>query len=232
MGVGPLRAVLRAVRRHVRRRVRLPLAELDGPRLDLARRLQAIAQNGLHYSGSPFEHERYEAVRAIAAELAASELEPLESLVETFAAQTGHACPKIDVRAAAFRDGKVLLVRNVDDARWSLPGGWAETGESPRTSAEKELREESGYTGRATKLVGIWEQDSRDRPRWPFYGWKLAFLCELADEATGELHAIEVDDVGFFGADELPELSVRSSAEQLRICFEHAREPSLPTVFE
>jgi ADP-ribose pyrophosphatase YjhB (NUDIX family) len=196
------------------------------------RRLQAIAQNGLQYSDSAFDHERYEQVRAIAAELAATADEPLEPLVEAFAAQSGQACPKIDVRAAAFRNGRVLLVRNVDDGHWSLPGGWAETGESPRVAAEKELREESGFAGHATKLVGVWEQDGRSRPRWPFYGWRLCFLCELAGAEPGPVHAIEIDDVGFFAADALPKLGVRTSADQLQLCFDHAREPSLPTVFE
>src|SRR4029453_3730372 len=34
--------------------------------------LRAIAQSGLTYAESPFDHERYEAVRRVAAELAAS----------------------------------------------------------------------------------------------------------------------------------------------------------------
>jgi ADP-ribose pyrophosphatase YjhB (NUDIX family) len=196
------------------------------------RRLQAIAQNGLTYTDGPFDRERYEQIRTVAAEMGASEDEPLESLAETFAAQTGYACPKIDVRAAAFRDGSVLLVRATDDGLWSLPGGWAETGESPRQSAEKELLEESGFRGRATKVVGVWELDVRGRPRWPFYAWRVCLLCELADDAPGPLHANEISDAGFFARDALPELSGRSPFQHVLACFEHAGDPALPTVFE
>ena len=196
------------------------------------RRLQAIAQNGLHYTASAFERERFEEVRAIAAELAVSPEEPLESLAETFAAERGHACPKLDVRAAAFRAERVLLVRGRDDGLWTLPGGWAEVGESPRVAVEKELAEESGYRGRATKLVGIYEQDVRHRPRWPFYGWKLVFLCELVDAGPGAPQASEIVDVGFFGPDELPELSPRTPPEHVAAALAHLRDPALATAFE
>jgi ADP-ribose pyrophosphatase YjhB (NUDIX family) len=196
------------------------------------RRLQAIAQNGLLYTQSDFERERFEEVRAIAAELAASAAEPLESLAETFAAERGHACPKLDVRGAAFRDGQVLLVRGRDDGLWTLPGGWAEVGESPRVAVEKELAEESGYRGRATKLVGIYEQDVRDRPRWPFYGWKLVFLCELVADAPSAPQASEITDVAFFAPDELPELSRRTPPAHLAAAFAHARDPGLATELE
>lgn len=196
------------------------------------RRLQAIAQNGLQYTESPFERERFEEVRAIAAELAASDDAPLEELAASFAAESGHACPKIDVRAVAFRDDRVLLVQGADDGGWTPPGGWAEVGESPRAAVEKELVEESGYRGTATRLVGVWEVDARDRSRWPFYGWKLVFLCELADEAPAGHQASEIAAVGFFALDELPPLSGRIRAEQIHAAFAAHRDRSLDTVFE
>jgi len=117
--------------------------------LDWVRRLQAIAQNGLLYSDSQFDRERYEELRAVAAEIAAVGGADPEQLVATFAAQGGHATPKVDVRAVAFREGRILLVRNRDDGLWSPPGGWVEVGERPSQAAEKELRDESGFSGRA-----------------------------------------------------------------------------------
>jgi ADP-ribose pyrophosphatase YjhB (NUDIX family) len=130
--------------------------------LDWVRRLQAVAQNGVYYASNAFDRERFEEVGAIAAEIAAADGRPVEELAARFAEESGHACPKVDVRAAAFRDGRVLFVRGADDGLWTLPGGWAEVGESPRAAVEKELREESGFRGRAVKLVGAYERDGRD----------------------------------------------------------------------
>ena len=196
------------------------------------RRLQAIAQNGLNYSENPFERERFEEVRTIAAELAASDDEPLEELVSAFAAQSGHASPKIDVRSLAIRGDEILLVRGRDDGLWTPPGGWAEVGESPRTSAEKELREESGYAGRAVELLGLFEIDVRHRPRWPFYGWKVLFRCELEDAEPVAHQASEIAEVGFFAEDALPELSGRIRAEHVALAFAQHRDPSRRPVFD
>lgn len=199
--------------------------------LDWVRRLQAIAQSGLTYDPHPFHRERYEQIRQIAAEMAAGELQP-EELLAAFALETGHATPKIDVRAAAFRDGRVLLVRGLDDGLWTLPGGWAEVGEKPSEAAEKELREESGHAGRAVKLIGMFERDVRGRARFPFYAYKIYFLCELDDEEPAPVQASEISEAAFFAEEELPPLSPRTPREHLARAFDHLRDPSLPADFD
>lgn len=195
-------------------------------RLDRARRLQALAQNGLHYATSPFDVERFEEVRAIAAELAAAPAEDEERLLATWAADRGHATPKIDVRGVVARDETVLLVRGIDDGRWTLPGGWAEVGESPRQAVEKEVREEAGLVVRAERVLAILDRDVRGRARFPFHGWKVYVLC--AELEQGEPDGIETDATGFFAEDELPELSERLPAEHLARVFAHLRDPALP----
>jgi ADP-ribose pyrophosphatase YjhB (NUDIX family) len=196
------------------------------------RRLQAVGQNGLRYTSDPFDRERFEEVRAVAAEVAARGGAPVEALAASFAAESGHACPKLDVRAAAFRDERILLVRGADDGLWTPPGGWAEVGESPRRAVEKELREESGHTGRATKLIGVFDRDARDRPRWPFHAWKVWFLCELEAGDPSPPQASEVAEVGFFARDELPPLSARAPAPEVALAFEHRRDPARAADFD
>jgi ADP-ribose pyrophosphatase YjhB (NUDIX family) len=205
----------------------------SSPWLAWVRRLQAVAQNGLQYAKDDFERERFAEVRAIAAEIGALGGAPAEELAATFAAESGHASPKLDVRAAAFRDdGRVLLVRGLDDGRWTVPGGWAEVGETPRVAVEKELREESGYTGRAVSLIGVFERDARDRSRFGFYAWKVWFRCELDGGDPAPPQASEITDVGFFAEDEVPELSLRTPPEQLAHAFAQFRDSSLPPAFD
>jgi ADP-ribose pyrophosphatase YjhB (NUDIX family) len=200
--------------------------------LDRVRRLQAVAQNGLQYANNPFDRERFEEVRTIAAELGASGGTPVEELAAAFASEAGHATPKLDVRAAAFRDGRILLVRGLDDGRWTVPGGWAEVGESPHVAAEKELREESGHGGRAVRLIGVYDRDARARTRHPFHAWKVWFLCELDPGEPAPPQASEVTDVGFFAEDALPELSERTPARQLAAAFAHLRDPLRAAEFD
>src|ERR1039457_1606138 len=129
--------------------------------LDWARRLQAIAQSGLAYSPNQYDLDRYEAVREIAAEMmaagSASSVAPIRDL---FAGQTGYATPKVDMRAAVFRENRILLVQESEDGAWSLPGGWADVGESPAEATVREVREEPGYETRG-------ETAGRVRPQSP-----------------------------------------------------------------
>jgi ADP-ribose pyrophosphatase YjhB (NUDIX family) len=169
-------------------------------------------------------------VRAIAVELAALGPDEPELLARAFAQEPGHATPKLDVRGVIVRGDQVLFVRGTDDERWTLPGGWAEVGETPRVAVEKEVRQEAGFEVRASKLLAILNRDVRNRPRFPFHGWKLYFLCEELSE--GEPDGIETDAVGFYGEDALPELSFRLPPSHLARVFAHVRDPSLPTEFE
>lgn len=87
--------------------------------LNWAQRLESIAATGLHYGPQPFDRDRYEMVRQIAAEmLAAAEAGSVDELVRVFGESRGHATPKIDVRGVVFCDGKILMVQEMlDNAR-------------------------------------------------------------------------------------------------------------------
>jgi hydrolase of X-linked nucleoside diphosphate len=86
--------------------------------LTWAKRLQAIASTGLHFSRDDFGRERYREVATIAQSMLASlgniPIKRIEGLISDFA--KGYATPKIDVRGAIIEDGKVLLVRDPGDA--------------------------------------------------------------------------------------------------------------------
>src|SRR5687768_8607937 len=117
-----------------------------------AHELQTIAQAGLTYCRDDFDLDRYRSVQRIAAEIIAAHSSlGLEAVTELLQIEPGYATPKIDVRAAVFDRGRILLVREVADGRWSLPGGWADVGESAREVTEREVREEAGLEVRATK---------------------------------------------------------------------------------
>lgn len=201
--------------------------------VEWATRLQALAQDGLQFAQNPFDEARYRAVRRIAAEmLAAGSGWPMERIAALFDGETGYATPKVDVRGAVFREGEILLVRERSDGGWTLPGGWADPGDTPSEAVEREIREESGYAARAVKLLAVY-----DRARWghtpphPFAIYKLFFLCEMVG---GEARTSdETDGVGFFREDALPELSLaRVTPRQLVRFFAHARHPEWPADFD
>ncbi len=200
--------------------------------LEWTKQLQAIAQNGLAFSTDEYDRERYRAVRTIAAAMLAAGCEAAPARIEElFSAEAGYATPKLDVRAAVFREERILLVKERSDGRWTLPGGWADVGEGPRSSAEREVREESGFEVRAVKLAAVYDRKRHvDRP-FMFDIWKLFFVCELLGGSASS--SLETEAVEFFALDDLPPLSSgRSTAAQIAHMFEHYRTPGLPTTFD
>ena len=112
--------------------------------LDWAKRLQAIAQNGLAYSKDVYDKERFEAIRKISMEMMSEQSGvDMEQIKDLFANETGYATPKVDIRAIVFQNQKLLMVREKHDGKWSLPGGWADIGLSPKEVAVKEVKEET-----------------------------------------------------------------------------------------
>lgn len=208
---------------------------MTAPWIDWAQRLNAIAQNGLHFAATPVHDlHRYEQVRSIAAEMIAAGGAAEPSRVRAmFAAEAGYATPKIEVRGVVFRDEKILLVRErADDDRWTLPGGWADIGESPSEAVVREVREESGYATRAVKLLALLDRHLHDHPRHMWHIWKVFILCDLESDTQGPL-GHESSGAAFFARSALPELSVaRVTEQQLERLFEHQANPEWPADFD
>ena len=199
--------------------------------LTLAREIYTLSQAGLAYSKNDFDLERYQRLQEISAEIIAdqSRLEK-EAILESFSIQSGYPTPKVDVRGAVIRDGKILLVQEVTDGCWSLPGGWADLGESPLEMVEREVLEESGMTVKAQKVVAIYDAN-RVNPLEFYHAYKVIFLCEII---SGEpTPSMETPDVGFFSPDSLPPLSpFRTNQRIIEEIFAHLADPDRTTAFD
>jgi ADP-ribose pyrophosphatase YjhB (NUDIX family) len=201
--------------------------------LTWARRLQAISQTGLTYCKDKFDIQRYKEVRQLAAEMMAAGANAADPvpIANLFGQQAGYATPKIDVRTAAFRGDRVLLVRELEDGLWTLPGGWADVGEPPSIAAAREVQEESGYQVRITKLAAFFDRNLHDHPPYAFHCYKVFFTGEVVGGAAQNSN--ETADAQFFAENDLPPLSViRVTPAQIALLFEHYRHPERPTSFD
>ena len=228
-----LESTQEAVARAGLRRPRLvptPVAEPASPWLDWARRLDAMARIGATFAVNPYEVRHYADLGAMAKEMLAElHARPQVELPELYAPTEGYVTPKVDVRVAVFDDaGRILLVREAADGRWSMPGGWADVGDSPARSAEREVREESGFEVELTKVVGVFDAHN---PHSAFSAYKLVFAGRIVGGTAGGDH--ETDEVGFFAIDDLPPLCrYRTPLRVLAEAFDHAAAPSRSSFFE
>ena len=205
----------------------------SGPQwLRWVKRLQAIAQDGLTYSEDDYDLGRYEQLRELASEmLAAHSTGTLEEARDLLALETGPATPKVDVRAVVFKGDRILLVKEPNEAGWSVPGGWADVGESPSEAAARETLEESGYRVRPVRLLAAHDRDRHGHPPMAYHVYKLVYLCEILDDEP--LSDVDSDGASFFEGKEIPELSVtRVTRAQISRFFEQHSDPTLSTDFD
>jgi len=201
--------------------------------LGWARRLQAIAQIGIEYCKDPYDRQRYEEIQRLAAEMTAKSagLADIGPLVELFKNEVGYATPKIDIRTAVFDQDRILLVRERADGLWTLPGGWADIGESPSSAAVREVKEESGYEIVVRKLAAVYDRDKHGHPPMAYHVYKFFFIGELCGGRAEP--SLETSGVEFFGEDELPPLSMtRVTPAQLKHMFGHFRNPGWATSYD
>lgn len=199
--------------------------------LTWAREIQAISQTGLHYAENVYQKQRYTRLLEISAQILSEygDLE-YEEITKIFSRQIGYATPRIDVRGAVFQAGKLLLVREILDGGWTMPGGWVDVGDTPSGAVEREVHEESGFKVKARKVIGIYDAN-RVGPLEVFHAFKIVFLCEIV---SGEARlSDETSEVAFFPRSELPETlsGERTRPRHLQDAFE-AISRETPTYFD
>ncbi len=114
------------------------------------------------------------------------------------------ADPKVAAAAFIEQDGRVLLVRRVNEpfrGLWSLPAGFVDAGEDPARAAERECLEETGLTVRALGVLEVIA--GREHPRGADF-----VIVYRARIVNGELHAgDDADRVEWFSSGALPPLA-------------------------
>ena len=147
--------------------------------LNWAIEIQSLAQAGLAYTDNVYDIERYNRLREIAAEMISEKSDiPTEKVRGLFCNETGYQTPKIDTRAAVFRDGKILLTHE-NNGTWSLPGGWCDVLESVESNTIKETKEETGLDVRAVRVIANQDRNKHNKPVYAYGVCKVFVLCEL-----------------------------------------------------
>lgn len=104
-------------------------------------------------------------------------------------------------------ENALLLVKRSVEPKigyWCLPGGFIELGEAPDQAALRELKEETGLSGKIDRLLGV-TSDSSER-----YG-TILMVGYRVKEFTGALKpGDDAAAVAYFPPDHLPEIAFSS----------------------
>jgi len=200
--------------------------------LRLAKQVQALAENGLHFSENEYDLDRYSHLEEISLRMI--------SLVSGLSGKTikmatpernGYRTPKVDVRCVVFNQkDEILMVQERIDSCWSLPGGWCDVGYTPTEIAVKEAFEEAGIQVTPGRLLAVYDKKCHDHPEDLYYAYKIFLECVAEDFSVKP--GMETLDVGFFSRDSLPELSTpRNTLGQIDRMFDfHHQRLSWPLI--
>lgn len=169
--------------------------------------IRAIADTGLLYAENMYDRERYQQLKEISLELLSDiSHHPLEALHQYFPLLQDYPTAKVDVRGILLApDKKILLVQEVADGKWSLPGGWADIGFTPKEVIKKEFKEETGLDIQPIKLLAVFDKKKHPHPPQPHAVYKMVFACKALSQKTEP--GFDVLDVQFFKLENLPPLS-------------------------
>lgn len=194
--------------------------------------IQSIAQAGLTYSKDDYDIERYKKLREISAEMIKEKSNiSLEKVKNIFCNETGYQTPKIDTRAAIFKDNKILLVHENDDT-WALPGGFCDVLESIKTNTIKEVKEETGLDVETVKIISIQDRNKHNKPIYAYGICKIFVLCNTIGGSFKK--NIETTETKYFSLDNLPNnLAIaKTTKEQIKMCFEAFYDNNWQTKFD
>ncbi len=200
--------------------------------IDLIIELQSLAQAGLTYGKDVYDHERYQRIREISAEMMSAIAKlPTEQVKGLFCNEIGYQTPKIDTRAAIFKDNKILLVHE-NNGTWALPGGWCDVNVSVAENAMKEVKEEAGLDVIVEKIIAVQDRAKHNLPLYAYGVCKIFMLCKV----LGGNFEPNIETVGFdyFEEDNLPNLAnEKNNIEQITMCFEaYRKKDKWETVFD
>jgi len=186
----------------------------------LADELRGLSAMAGHFARDPYERERADQIRHVAARLAALvDAAPYPEIDRLFTEQAWpRVSPAIGVDAVVLDPtGRVLLCQRRDDQRWCLPGGLAEIGQPTSEAVLRELWEEAGLRGEVTRLLGVF-----DGPRWGSLT-KVHLIhvvyqvsCDRLDPSPGT----EMITTEFFAPDQLPGAMHPGHDLRVPVCLE------------
>ena len=194
--------------------------------------IQSIAQAGLAYTNNPYDIERFKRLREISTEMMAEKTDiNLDKVKGLFCNETGYQTPKIDTRAAIFKDGRILLVHE-NNGTWSLPGGWCDVLESVKSNTIKEVKEETGLDAEAVRIIAIQDRNKHNKPLYAYGICKIFVLCNVIGGKF--LENIETTEIKYFSLEEIPSnlAEEKTSREQIEMCFEAFNNENWQTQFD
>ena len=184
---------------------------------EFIKKVNAIAHTGVTYSKDPYAldnyHELLELSTKMIHEYIKSNVKPYDIYHKVY-----YPTPQPCVRIIILKDDKLLMVREESKEKntWTLPGGWCDIDTSPVEAATKEVYEETGFEVNITKLLAIIDSNKYQKSKL-YSVYNLIFFAKIIGGKVNPNY--EVEEVGFFDLENLPNFSNKLSRQEFDIAI-------------
>jgi len=124
----------------------------------------------------------------------------------------------VAVCAAKNKEGKVLVTkRNIKPGinKWALPGGFAESHETPESACLRELKEETGVKGKIKRLLGVYLHRTKHYGSLFVIGYEASIMKDSISISS------ELKDAKFFSKADMPHIPFMSHRKMLNELFKN-----------
>lgn len=185
---------------------------------DFVVKVHSIAKIGLTYSKDPYAIDNYKELNDLSREMLEKFMEIKFDRPNMFDRDI-YPTPSISNRTVIVNDkNEILLVRESNSGLWSIPGGWCDLYDSPKTAAYNEVLQEAGVEAKITKIIAVLERtpfkSNKNQPEYV-----IVFEGNI-DGREFRNHCHEILEVRYFPMNQLPEMSRKLSKNELDRIFE------------
>lgn len=178
----------------------------------------SIAKIGLKYSKDEYALENYAELEKLGIEMLNSVAE--NDITKNIFVRDVYPTPNISVRVIIVnKDNEVLFVKEKEEAKWAVPGGWCDLFISPRANAKKEVWEETGLKVETKQLLAVFNREVYRKPKTILSDYVIYFLAVKENNDKVDI-GFEVSDAKYCSMDNLPNLSTNNTKEELDIAFD------------
>ena len=184
---------------------------------EFIKKVNAISHTGVTFSKCPYALDNYHELLDLSStmlhEYINSEVRPYNIYQDIY-----YPTPQPGVRVVIMKDNKLLMAQDVDTPNeWTIPGGWCDVDLSPIETAIKEVKEETGYDIKVTKLLALIDRNKYTQSEI-YNVYSIVFVGEIIG---GENNPnFEVNEVKFFDLDALPVLSNKVVKEEVDVILD------------
>ncbi len=173
----------------------------------------SVSKIGQKYSKDDYALENYEELEALSLEMLNQTF--VEKVEENLFVRDIYPTPNVSVRVMIVNENdEVLFVKEADEKKWTVPGGWCDLFLSAQDNAIKEVSEEVGIDVTIDRMLAVFLREKYRPINIALSDYVMYFKATVSSDIKFNI-GFEVEDVAWYSMDDLPELATKATDVEL-----------------